>query len=207
MSDKYKLLINFLLDNESVTVCSVANHLNIEYGDAQKLIDECVGKRLLTDRINTNGKDEYYIVLENIIESENNKNQENISQTNNKKDYGELLVGATALIAGIAFLCLFLYSCTGRSKTDEPARDFCTDDDYAYIAAKKFIKGKLKSPSGAKFSHITETKVTKYNGCIFEFSGYVDAQNSFGATLRENYKIKVKYSEDKDTYYLIDLKM
>lgn len=166
MSDKYKLLINFLLDNESVTVCSVANHLNIEYGDAQKLIDECVGKRLLTDRINTNGKDEYYVVLENIIESENNKNKENISQTNNKKDYGELLVGATALIAGIAFLCLFLYSCTGRSKTDEPARDFCTDDDYAYISAKSFIRKNLKSPDSAKFSHLLETQVTKYEGCV-----------------------------------------
>lgn len=212
MSDNHKILIHFLLANDSVTVDSVANYLNINQDEAQNLINECIEKKLLTNSINNNGINEYYVVVDNaeayIVEnSDEQKISTNNVVINDGKGSGELLVGAVALIAGITFLCLFLYSCTGRDKTDEPIRDFCTDDDYAYIAAKKFIKEKLKSPSSAKFSHITETTVTKYNGCIFEFSGYVDAQNSFGATLREDYKIKVKYSETKDTYYLIDLIM
>lgn len=210
VSDNHKILIH-LLANDTVTADSVANYLNIGQDAAQKIINECIEKKLLTNSINNNSVNEYHVVMDNVEEYFIKNSDEKETETNNVmmndgKGSGELLIGVVALIAGIAFLCLFLYSCTGRN-SDGAKRDYCNDEDYAYVAAKNLIKEKLKSPNSAKFSHITETTVTKYNGCIFEFSGYVDAQNSFGAMLREDYKIKVKYSETKDTYYLIDLKM
>lgn len=211
MSDNHKIPIHFLLANDSVTVDSVANYLSLDQGAAQNIINECIEKKLLTNSINNNGVNEYYVVMDNVEEYIIKNLDENETKTNNVvisdgKGSGELLVGVVALIAGIAFLCLFLYSCTGKNN-DGAKRDYCDDEDYAYVAAKNFIKEKLKSPGSAKFSHLTETGVTKYNGCIFEFSGYVDAQNSFGATLREKYKIKIKYDRTKDTYYLIDMEM
>ncbi|MCG6489653.1 hypothetical protein K6U37_11885 [Vibrio parahaemolyticus] len=211
MSDNYKLFINFLLDNDSITVDSVVYYLNLEQDVAQELINEFIEKGLLANGINNNGVTEYFVVFENvdeyIIEREGKKHTDTnsvITADNNGKS--ELFVGIISVISGIVFLCFFLYSCTGKNN-QEPKRDYCNDDDYAYISAKSFIRKNLKSPDSAKFSHLSETQVNRYEKCVFEFTGYVDAQNSFGATLRENYKIKIKYNDEKDTYYLIDLNM
>lgn len=59
----------------------------------------------------------------------------------------------------------------------------------AYNMSKKFVLESLKSPSTAVFPDIDDKKV-----CIFKLEdhkwdvlGYVDAQNGFGAMIRNNY--------------------
>lgn len=59
----------------------------------------------------------------------------------------------------------------------------------AKICAKKAVEDQLKSPSTAKFCKYTEMTATNLGGNKWKVSGYVDAQNSFGATLRNNWTV------------------
>lgn len=62
------------------------------------------------------------------------------------------------------------------------------DDDYWYAvtAAQNLVKDELKSPSTAKFP-IDTSYIVKRNGNDWIVGGYVDAQNGFGAILRQNW--------------------
>lgn len=70
------------------------------------------------------------------------------------------------------------------SKSSSSSRE--TD---AKICAKKAVEDQLKSPSTAKFCKYTEMTATNLGGNKWKVSGYVDAQNSFGATLRNNWTV------------------
>ena len=68
----------------------------------------------------------------------------------------------------------------------------------AITIAEKEVKAKLKSPSTAKFSSSSETSVTR-SGNTWRVTGWVDAQNGFGATLRNSYTVKIEFASS-DTY-------
>lgn len=68
----------------------------------------------------------------------------------------------------------------------------------AITIAEKQVKAKLKSPSTAKFSAASETSVTR-SGNTWRVTGWVDAQNGFGATLRNSYTVKIEFASS-DTY-------
>lgn len=57
----------------------------------------------------------------------------------------------------------------------------------AWLMAKEFVKKELKSPSTASFPSFDERNVNKLGSNFYEVTGYVDAQNGFGATLRNNF--------------------
>ena len=71
---------------------------------------------------------------------------------------------------------------------------------WAISAAEQLIRGKLKSPSSAKFSPYKDTSRRKtYDDGIVQYyvvSGWVESQNSFGAMLRSDYTICIKGTED-----------
>ena len=69
-------------------------------------------------------------------------------------------------------------------------RDVDPDDDAfpcAVSAAKIVVKDKLKSPSTAKFPWGFDEYTVKRSGNDFIVGGYVDAENSFGAMLRQEF--------------------
>lgn len=72
---------------------------------------------------------------------------------------------------------------------------YLSDEDIAkfQVTAQHAVKDKLKSPSTAKFS---DEKVQRANDMVM-VSGNVDAQNGFGATLRNSYLVQINYSENK----------
>jgi TPR repeat protein len=88
------------------------------------------------------------------------------------------------------------------------ARPYDVDSDqerpkpytWAIGAAEQLIRGKLKSPSSAKFSPYKETsrRKTYDDGAVqyYVVSGWVESQNSFGAMLRSDYTICIKGTED-----------
>lgn len=88
------------------------------------------------------------------------------------------------------------------------ARPYDVDSDqerpqpytWAISAAEQLIRGKLKSPSSAKFSPYKDTSRRKtYDDGIVQYyvvSGWVESQNSFGAMLRSDYTICIKGTED-----------
>lgn len=63
--------------------------------------------------------------------------------------------------------------------------------DYAYELIKNNVKENLKSPSTAKFPSKKEVKITK-NKDTYIIRGYVDSQNSFGATVRTKYFAEIQ---------------
>ena len=75
------------------------------------------------------------------------------------------------------------------------------DEFDAAVVAKNIVKGKLKSPSTAVFCEQSEYNITCLDD-TWTVSGYVDAQNSFGATLRNNFTVKFTFENDEK--YTID---
>ena len=63
---------------------------------------------------------------------------------------------------------------------------------YAYaVLVQPAVERRLKSPATADFPMINKIQSAPSGKCSFQFVGYVDAQNSFGATLRTRYRAKV----------------
>jgi hypothetical protein len=87
---------------------------------------------------------------------------------------------------------------------DSPPRDRKIE---ALSMCELFVKGRLKAPSTAKFGHVWDTTTTGSGDGPYQVSGYVDAQNSFGAMLRNYYVCTAQGSSPSDTWTLIDLKM
>ena len=68
----------------------------------------------------------------------------------------------------------------------------------AFVIAEKAVKDKLKSPSTAQFCTTTEATIGR-NGNTWTVKGWVDAQNSYGATVRANFVVTFTFAS-KDTY-------
>lgn len=102
-----------------------------------------------------------------------------------------------------ASLALALASC---SKTNP-----CDDDIGAFVMAQEFIKQKLKAPSTADFPSIVDSgvsvsKTSSGGKCAFRVRTPVDAENSFGAKLREHFTVELKPDgEDGQTWSLISI--
>lgn len=67
-------------------------------------------------------------------------------------------------------------------------------DGYdAQVACKTFVERQLKAPSTAKFSGLSHSG----SGPRWTVTGAVDAENSFGATVRSNWTCTVRISGDE----------
>lgn len=69
-----------------------------------------------------------------------------------------------------------------------------TSDDYkkpdgveAFVASQNFVTERLKAPSTAKFPTYDKSMVATNDNKRFKVTSYVDAQNSFGASVRTRY--------------------
>lgn len=79
----------------------------------------------------------------------------------------------------------------------------------AHVYCEALVKKSLKSPKSADFPWYNEKQVTvSSNNEIFTVRSYIDAQNSFGATLRNNYTCKLQYNgKEWNDWILIDFYM
>ena len=77
---------------------------------------------------------------------------------------------------------------------------YCCFND-AITVAESVVGDRLKSPSTAKFCSVSDYTVT-LDGNTWTIKGYVDAQNSFGATLRNNFTVVITFASE--TKYTID---
>lgn len=103
----------------------------------------------------------------------------------------------------IVILVWLLSSCEWKSR---PA---CEDDVEAFVMAQDFVKRQLRSPSTASFPGYTEpgvssTQTTVTGGrCGFNVRLYVDAQNAFGGTARQNFSVTLAPDGKGGTWTLI----
>lgn len=79
------------------------------------------------------------------------------------------------------------------------------NEKNAKICAVKAVEDKLKSPSTAKFCSYPDMTAENLGGNKWRISGYVDAQNSFGATLRENWTVTLTLTESGFTDYTVQI--
>lgn len=97
-----------------------------------------------------------------------------------------------------------------RNETPEIRREkYCGRNGRsdAAIVAQFFIKEKLKAPSTASFASNSESNVIVAGECEFIIRSYLDAQNSFGAKLRSDYYVNLKYDPIRKTYILLGLRL
>lgn len=106
----------------------------------------------------------------------------------------------------IAILFISLSTLLLGCKT-EPT-DYCSDDSLAlgvtYVTAKNYVTRSLRSPSTAIFQRRGGKDgaiVTHINGCIFRVTFHVDAQNAFGATVREHFDLQAVYVPTTEKYH------
>lgn len=98
----------------------------------------------------------------------------------------------------------FAYELVGLTpaKSNRLADSYGHDEFDAVAAAEKIVKSKLKAPSAAEFCKHKEYTIT-CSGDTWTIKGYVDAPNSFGATMRNSFTVKITFTSS--TKYTIDL--
>ena len=66
----------------------------------------------------------------------------------------------------------------------------------AWVCAQNIVQNSLKSPSTAEFCSVTEATVYANGGNDYTVVGYVDAQNGFGAVVRESFIVTLTLTEN-----------
>jgi hypothetical protein len=108
---------------------------------------------------------------------------------------------STKFIGGLFFIVVMLGVILNQINPDayksQPVEDPGKD---AYYSAVAFCRTQLKAPDGARFSvpeMDANTGWRKASANTWEAFGYVDAQNGFGATVRENWSAEVNVRNGK----------
>ena len=109
------------------------------------------------------------------------------------------------LLCIFAILVLLIFATIAESMP-KPTPTLKTSNQYqAHQICSQFIEKLLKAPSTAQFESMFDSEYNQLSKDQFEVWLYVDAQNSFGAMLRNDYYCKVTYLPELDKWYLDDL--
>jgi len=124
---------------------------------------------------------------------------EMINRKKTKKKKGNLLNLIAILV--VSFFALMIFA--GGEPTPEN-NNTKINTSAASIQAQGYVKKALKSPSTAKFPGLWELVndgVVAYEEKTnrYEIVSYVDSQNSFGATIRSNWSVVLKYLGGDDS--------
>lgn len=112
----------------------------------------------------------------------------------------QLVVVVFAMIAGII---LFFWIFSGEEKTEaESEREFQQQIERSILISAtqmchEYVRDRLRSPSTADFPR-SEQNVTAIGRRAYEISGTVDAQNGFGATVRNRFVCQIQHLGDGD---------
>lgn len=108
---------------------------------------------------------------------------------------------AVLLLIGLAFgiYVALAGDDDGGESADEEVSRF-----GACLAAEDFIRDRLKAPSTADFQNCLDVGVIR-TGNRWKLEGHVDAENSFGAKLRNRYVIVLDYIVGRDVWRLVSL--
>jgi hypothetical protein len=85
------------------------------------------------------------------------------------------------------------YKCGGVSRADP------------YLEAKWAVEPRLKNPRGAKFGGLGETRIAETQRCHFTVVGWVDATNSYGATIRTRYGVDLVHDPLGDKWRVAEV--
>lgn len=117
-------------------------------------------------------------------------------------------IGCLGLIIIIGIIAFAFHSCLGNSSSKE-------EDNTSMVItiAQEAVKKQLKAPSTAKFPwgsdeyNIKEVASNDDGFNEYYISGYVDAENSFGAKIRTRFIVNLELSENGENYKILDVKL
>ena len=116
--------------------------------------------------------------------------------------YLNIIIAFTVCVFVVVFAVAITSGGGGGNSASSKIEDTYGHDEFeAQVIAEEIVEGKLKSPSTAEFCEHSEYTIT-CSGDTWTVTGYVDAQNSFGATLRNNFTVKFTFESNKR--YTID---
>lgn len=107
---------------------------------------------------------------------------------------GCLGIGVVLVIVLVVFGAL-----SGGGSSPSTSAASAPDKIEAWIMAEKFVKDRLKSPGTANFGGVfnnyqdPDDQVSVVGANTYVVTGWVDAQNGFGATVRTNWRCKLLY--------------
>lgn len=109
-------------------------------------------------------------------------------------------------LAIVGSMVLGMFICGGFMLLT-PATNVADDFDACWMA-QKFVKEQLKAPSTATFAPCRQPDtVVNQTERIWHVRSWVDAENSFGALLRNNFNVDLIYYPSTDSWTLVDLSM
>ncbi|KHO37550.1 hypothetical protein OR62_10970 [Clostridium tetani] len=112
----------------------------------------------------------------------------------------------------ILLSCVFIFAligCGGDSEVDKAKKAERDKRTTIITTAQSVVEENLKSPGTAKVNvyNIKETNSDNENMTVYNVSGYVDAENSFGAKLRSNFIVRLEGTKDLSKYEVLDVKI
>jgi len=109
------------------------------------------------------------------------------------------LVGFAVIICLVA--AIFMCNGSGSSRTSSPTKrpEKAYDKYLLQVVTEDYVKNYLVSPASAEFPVNRDWSITD-SGSTVTLSSYVDAQNSFGALVREHFTAKYKLPDVTLTY-------
>jgi hypothetical protein len=126
--------------------------------------------------------------------------QSQIKAENSKKVGGCVGIGCLSLV-GIFVVLWIMGSLSGNNPSPSPD----SDKFGAYFYSKEFVKEQLRAPSTAKFCDFDEARISSNGANSYTVVGWVDAQNGFGAMLRNRFVCKLH--KNGDTWYRDDVSL
>lgn len=92
------------------------------------------------------------------------------------------------VILGIVVCCFGVFTIVGSLSSVSKNTG---DANMASVQCRNYVRDRLKSPSTANFPWDSAQSV---GNNTYEMYSYVDAQNGFGATIRNNFYCKIQYT-------------
>lgn len=130
-----------------------------------------------------------------------------------RKNYLKLRIHRFIIWSIIIGFVIFIISIPQIFKSAENEKDeeiYRGNHKNAFYISQEFVKNHLNSPSTAEFPswYDQTSNVIQKPGSFTQYTinSYVDAQNTFGAMIREYYVCEVEYIKARDTWRLIDFK-
>lgn len=125
--------------------------------------------------------------------------------TKKKRDAGGIMA-AVILLAGVVAFGYMLMPAPASTASPAARTAFSVDRSDACLMSQKFVRQNLKAPTTALFPSSTfDNCMTTQSGVTWRVRSFVDAQNSFGAMIRSDYNVEMRYSPSSDTWALVDI--
>lgn len=128
----------------------------------------------------------------------------------NKKHKRKVRNRTFTVVVAIGAFVLMVISLANNTTIKSKTEVYQGNHKNAYYISQQFVENYLKAPSTAEFPswYDQEHSVVQKPGSFTQYTinSYVDAQNTFGAMIREYYVCEVEYIKATDKWRLIDFK-